>query len=527
MKSHITLALAFFQLCFISSSAQTSVSLPISSVEIHQDGARIVHSGPIQLRTTVCTIEISDLSHDLDFNSISIDLPSGSSLEAINFDVRNRKSSSTNELSEVLESLSKLDVKTRMLEAVLHTYKEEQLFLSANRSIGSSQEVLLVDDVIEMADFLRERNQSLALELLDVSLDIESLALESAELEARKTALELVGSDLEGVLTLEIKNSIIYRSDQNLTIKYLTPSAHWAPEYEVNFSSDGILVKRYASVAQTSGLDWLSAPLTLLSGRPSGSLAPSPFQNWILTTTSGYRMIACPSFDDDIEEDFSPKITTRSDDKSPQSSSYVGKARYRFELETTSIIASDGNPTRVEIDEFPLEGDLRYFATPALNSEAYTTVRIADWSGHKLMDGKAQIIADNTYLGSFPLQLPVIGDTLVMSLGSSPHVLCSRELSEEFSKSTFLSRKNITSTWILAVENTLSDSISVDLIDALPQSSTRDGDIEIEVSASDSGEIDLLNHLVTYPLELAPGERREVSLTISVTYPRRSILRGL
>ena len=525
MKSHITLALAFFQLCFISSSAQTSVSLPISSVEIHQDGARIVHSGPIQLRTTVCTIEISDLSHDLDFNSISIDLPSGSSLEAINFDVRNRKSSSTNELSEVLESLSKLDVKTRMLEAVLHTYKEEQLFLSANRSIGSSQEVLLVDDVIEMADFLRERNQSLALEILDVSLDLESLELESAELEARKTALELVGSDLEGVLTLDIKNSIIYRSDQNLTLKYLTPSAHWAPEYEVNFSSDGILVKRYASVAQTSGISWSSAALTLLSGRPSGSLAPSPFQNWTLTTTSGYRMIACPSFDDDIA--ISSKTTSQSYAKSPKSSSYVGKARYRFELETNSIIASDGNPTRVEIDDFPLEGDLRYFATPALNSEAYTTVRIADWSGHKLMDGKAQIIADNTYLGSFPLQLPVIGDTLVMSLGSSPHVLCSRELSEEFSKSNLLSRKKVTSTWILAVENTLSDSISVDLIDALPQSSTRNGDIEIEVSASDSGEIDLINHLVTYSLELAPGERRKVSLAISVTYPRRSILRGL
>jgi len=434
-------------------------------------------------------------------------------------------SSHTNELSVVLESLSKLDVKIRMLEAVLHTYKEEQLFLSANRSIGSSQEVLLVDDVIEMANFLRERNQSLALDILDVSLDIESLELESAELEARKTALELVGSDLEGVLTLDIKNSIIYRSEQNLTLKYLTPSAHWAPEYEVNLSTDGILVKRYASIAQTSGLSWSSAPLTLISGRPSGSLAPSPFEDWILRTTSGYRMIACPSFDDDIA--MSSKTTSQSYAESPQSSSYVGKARYRFELETTSIIASDGNPTRVEIDEFPLEGDLRYFATPALNSEAYTTVRIADWSGHKLMDGKAQIIADNTYLGSFPLQLPVIGDTLVMSLGSNPHVLCSRELSEEFSKSTFLSRKNITSTWILAVENTLSDSISVDLIDALPQSSTRDGDIDITISTSPSGEIDLINHLVTYTLELAPGERREVSLTINVTYPRRSILRGL
>ncbi len=518
MKPHFTFALALLVLFSFSLSAQ-KISLPVSSVEIHQEGAWVVHSGAVQLRTSVSEIEISDLAHDVDFNSISIDLPQGSSLESIVFEVRNRPSSYTNELSIVLEDISKLDVRTRMLEAVLHTFHEEQLFLSANRGIGSSQEVLLVDDVIEMADFLRERNQSLSLDILDVSLDIESLQLESAELEARKTALELVGSDFEGVLTLGLKNDIIDQSSQNITLKYLTPSAHWSPEYEVNFSTDGILVKRHASVVQTSGLPWFSALVTLLSGRPSSSLNPSPFGEWILSTTETRRMIASPHFDDVVQQ--------LSSKKRLQSTSYVGKARYCFDLESTSIINSDGNPTRFEIDAFLLEGDLRYFATPALNSEAYATVRIPDWSGHKLMDGQAHIIANNTFLGSFPLQLPVIGDTLVMSLGSSPNVLCSRELSEEFSKSTFLSRKNVTSTWILAVENTLSDSISVDLVDVLPQPSTLDSNIDIVISASPSGEIDLINHLVTYPLELAPGELREVSLTISVTYPRRATLRGL
>jgi len=523
MKFHIALAISLFLFCFTSFSSQTSLSLPISSVEIHQEGARITHSGPVPLTTSVCTLEISDLAHNLDFNSISIEMPEGSSLESINFEVRNRPSSLINELNMVIEELSKLDVETRMLEAVLHTYKEEQLFLSSNRSIGSTQEVLLVDDIIEMADFLRERNQALALDILDVSLDIENLELETKELEASKTALEQVGSHREGVITLVIKNAIIYRSDQNLTLKYLTPSAHWTPEYEVNLSSDGILIKRYASVNQSSGLDWLSVPLTLISGRPSGSLAPSPFEDWVITSTG--RAYSYPSFDNKPQSSSKPVSKSYAD--LPQTSSYVGKSRYRFELETTSLIASDGQPTRIEIDEFPLEGNLRYLATPAINSEAYTTICIADWSGHKIMDGKAQVIADNTYLGSFPLELPVIGDTMLISLGSTPHILCSRELSEELSKSTFLSRKKVTSTWILKVENALHDSISVDLIDALPQSSNRNGDIEIEVSASDSGEIDLINHLVTYPLELAPGERREVSLTISVTYPRRSILRGL
>ena len=529
MKTLLIFTLLTFTLttsCCLSPSAQTPLTFPISSIEVHQEGARITHSGFISLRTLSTAIEISNLSHDLEFNSISLDLPIGCSVESMNFEVRNRPSSHLTELNQVIDQISRLDVKTRMLEAVLHTYKEEQLFLSANRSIGSSQEVLLVDDVIEMADFLRERHQALSLDILDVTLDIEELQSESQELSLSKTALELAGSDLEGVLTLDLKVLDLITSNfhsdsqpQPLTLKYLTPSAHWSPEYEVNLSSSGILIKRFASISQTSGLPWSSVPLVLISGRPSNSLSPIPFSPWFITASHTTKEFSLRGARADSQDD---EIDSQS-----SFSSYVGKTRNRFELEVLSIIPSDGNPTRVEIDEFPLKGNLRYLATPSTSPKAYTTIRIADWSGHSLMDGKAHVIADNSYLGSFPLELPVIGDTLIMYLGSNPHVLCSRTLSEELSKSSFLSRKSITSTWILAVENSLTDSISVDLIDALPQSSKHGDDIEITITASDSGEIDLINHLVTYSLDLAPGERREVSLTITVTHPRRMTLRGL
>ena len=113
--------------------------------------------------------------------------------------------------------------------------------------------------------------------------------------------------------------------------------------------------------------------------------------------------------------------------------SFVGKTRHRFELETSSVISGDGTPSRVEIDTFYLEGEVRYFAAPAINTEAYSTARIDDWSGKKLMEGKAQIIADNSYLGSVSLDLPVIGDTLVLSLGANPNVyVLSRVVSKGF-----------------------------------------------------------------------------------------------
>lgn len=510
-------------IAFSSIFSQQDVIMPITSVEIHQEGAVIEHSKSVQLNHAHETVIIKGLASDLVLGSLSIDLPNGTSIESLHFESRSRPTSRAIEINNIKDSIRIVDLIRRMQETILYTLKEERAFLSANRSIGSSQEVLLVDDVIEMADFLRDRNQALAIEILDVTLEIEDLVIESSNLLARKNALDLIRSEVEGVLTLGLKNSIISRSNKILTIKYLSPSAYWSPEYEVNFSSDGILVKRFASIAQTSGLTWSATPITLVSGRPAGSLNPVPFEDWILDSSkpaTSYKNSASVMMRN-------PRMVSSNNELGQKEVSFVGKARYKFELETSSVISGNGEPSRVEIDEFPLEGDIRYLATPAINSEAYTTARVIDWSGKKLMDGRAQIIADNSYLGSINLNLPVIGDTLVISLGSNPHVLCSRELSNKDSKSSFLSRKKVVSTWVLAVENFKADSISVDLVDAIPYARHSDGDIEVFVEVSEGGRVDKLKHKVIFPLDLAPNERREVSVIISVTYPRNNHLKGL
>ena len=519
--------LLLFPVLFASSSlfSQEEIVMPITSVEVHQEGAIVEHSSSIQIDKVHETFVVRGLASDLVLGSLSINLPNGTSVESLHFESKSRPTSRAIEINNIKDSIGIVDLQRRMQASILHTLNEEQTFLAANRSIGSTQEVLLVDDVIEMADFLRNRNQSLSLEMLDVTLDIEALDIELTNLKARESALYMIHAEQEGVLTMKLKNAIIFKNDMALSIKYLSPSAHWSPEYEVNFSSDGILVKRFASVAQTSGLPWSASPITLVSGRPSGSLMPRPFDEWVLDASSSPRlssysksnrgMLANRRMDLDYEVEIQDDV------------SFVGKTRHRFELETSSVISGDGTPSRVEIDAFYLEGEVRYFAAPAINTEAYTTARIKDWSGKKLMEGKAQIIAENSYLGSVLLDLPVIGDTLVLSLGANPNVLCSRELSQKDSKSSFLSRKKVVSTWVLAVENFQSDSISVDLVDAIPYARSNDGDIEVLVEVSDGGRVDLLNHEVIFPLMLAPNERKDVSVIISVTYPRNHELKGL
>ncbi|HHZ81695.1 MAG TPA: DUF4139 domain-containing protein, partial [Flavobacteriales bacterium] len=195
---------------------------------------------------------------------------------------------------------------------------------------------------------------------------------------------------------------------------------------------------------------------------------------------------------------------------------------------TSATISGDGEVEKVAIDEFELDGEVRYYAVPALNSEVYSTVRVPEFSGHKLMNGYAQVISNNSYLGNFYLSIPSIGDTLVMPLGPNPYVRCSRELVEETSTSSLLSgKRQVVSNWTLSVENSLSDSISLDLVDLTPRTRARDGAIDVSVTFSEGGRFDAANNLVTFALELGPGERRDVMITITVVYPRNSTLYGL
>lgn len=533
--------LLLFALLFLSVSlnvigqSEKNEVWPISSVEVHQAGALVEHSSLVLLRGDKQEIIIPGISPGVDLSTIQIDLPEGVSVEKIDYEEREKPDSRSSELSGIKDSIYVQSVSIKMIEAIRKTLILELDFLSANRSIGSDNEVLLVDDVAEMADFLRDRNQELSLDILEADLDIDKIKILIRELTNRKRALEHLQADKEGVVILVLNISKTYARPQEVKFRYLSPSAFWSTDYEVIFNSKNIFVKRYALISQSSGSDWTSAPITLISGKPSGTLSPASFGDWVISAKkpprstrrgvyANYNMPESSSF-------ASSAVGEQFDDSGfeiSEEASFAGNSRYRFDLETSATISGDGEVEKVAIDEFELDGEVRYYAVPALNSEVYSTVRVPEFSGHKLMNGYAQVISNNSYLGNFYLSIPSIGDTLVMPLGPNPYVRCSRELVEETSTSSLLSgKRQVVSNWTLSVENSLSDSISLDLVDLTPRTRARDGAIDVSVTFSEGGRFDAANNLVTFALELGPGERRDVKITITVVYPRNSTLYGL
>lgn len=501
----------------------------IESVELHERGAWVKHSGVAKFSNGHSVVEISDLPTGLDESKIQVEVKPGVYLQKLEYSEKKKPNSNSSELQNITDSIHMLTVRMQMFEALKHTLNEEREFLKANRQIGSSQEVLLVDDLIEMADFLRERNQDLGLELLDVEMDIQILQEEIASLNSRLLKVnnsQSGGVERQGVLLLDLVADDKSKTTTELSFRYLTADAAWSPEYEIYFEENEVYVKRKANIFQYAAGDWGSASISLITGRPMDELSLGNLDPWVIDSEApvaeaglsirGARSNSTWEYVDGIRVD-----------EEDDSWNFASNARYVFDLTGKSIVSVGKGKSRVELDEFVLNGDIRYKAAPVANSEAYATVRCADWLGNKLLNGKGRIISGNTYLGDFYMNVPSVGDTLVIPLGTDPHVRCSRELVAESSTSSFLAgKKEMVQTWELKVENSHTDSVEVDLVDNLPVVRNKNVDIEVSAEASDNGVIDLVNGQATYSFGLAPLETRKVTLTIRVKYPAKHNLQS-
>ena len=268
------------------------------------------------------------------------------------------------------------------------------------------------------------------LEILDVQIDIEATSNKLSDLISRKNILLNSGQGKEGEVKLVLTNISGVQKSEFITIRYMTSKAGWTPEYSLYFEEGEVFVKRQARLQQKSGIDWNGVEIELLSGKPAESLNPNGFDDWVIEEIemsssmiqSDASYVVRGAFEDEAEEiEFDKNV------------SYAGETKYSFNIDGEVNLKSSRFTKKFEIGSFILEGDVKYYAAPAINPSAYAMVSCSDWADKDLMPGKANVNSSSSYLGWYNFILPVVGDTLDINLGNDPHVLCSRKLKTESS----------------------------------------------------------------------------------------------
>jgi TonB-dependent SusC/RagA subfamily outer membrane receptor len=194
-----------------------------------------------------------------------------------------------------------------------------------------------------------------------------------------------------------------------------------------------------------------------------------------------------------------------------------------FDIELPYDVPSNGKEQNVTLQELTVPAIYQYYAAPKLDKDAYLLGEVPEWESLNLLAGNANIIVEGTYIGKSMIDPDVTSDTMNLTLGKDKRVVVKREKLVDYSSIKFLgSNKKQTYTYELTVKNNKKEKIQMILKDQYPLSTNKD--IEVELLQSDGAAVNSETGILTWKLELAPGESKKIRISYSAKYPKDKVL---
>ena len=195
-----------------------------------------------------------------------------------------------------------------------------------------------------------------------------------------------------------------------------------------------------------------------------------------------------------------------------------------YDIDMPYDVPTNGKQQIATIKEASINGMFQYYAVPKLDKDAFLLTQISEWEKLNLLAGEANIIFEGTYVGKSSIDPNSTNDTLNLTLGKDKRVVVKREKLADFSSVKFLgSNKLQIITYELTVKNNKKDPISFVLKDQYPISTNKE--IEVELLESTGAEINKEIAVLTWKLQVAPGESKKVRISYSVKYPKGKVLK--
>ena len=190
-----------------------------------------------------------------------------------------------------------------------------------------------------------------------------------------------------------------------------------------------------------------------------------------------------------------------------------------FDIDIPYDVPGNGKEQSVELKEYPVNGVFKYYAVPKLDKDAYLLCEISDWEQLNLLPGEANIIFEGTYIGKTFIDPRSTMDTLNLTLGKDKRIVVKREKMKDFSSVKFLgSNKKQIITYELTVKNNKKEAIQLQLKDQYPLSTNKEIEVELLESTGASNNTEL--GVLTWTLQLAPGESKKLRMSYSIKYPK-------
>ncbi|MDP4151469.1 MAG: DUF4139 domain-containing protein [Bacteroidota bacterium] len=182
-------------------------------------------------------------------------------------------------------------------------------------------------------------------------------------------------------------------------------------------------------------------------------------------------------------------------------------------------VPGNGKVQNVELQQNSIPAAYKYYSAPRVDKSAYLLCELSDWGKLNLLPGEANILFEGAYIGKSYIDPNSTRDTLNLTLGNDKRLVVSREKLVDYSSVKFLgANKRQVFTYEFTVKNNKKEKVQFLLKDQYPISTTKE--IETELLDSDGAMVNSETGILTWKMELAPGESRKYRFSYSEKFPR-------
>ncbi len=502
------------------------VTSKLDEVTLFFNGAELKHSSRTTLTTGENEILITNISTNVDPNSINVGVDGGAMISSYEHSfVKNENESPENEklrkqIEECMKKIQKIDIDTKVL-------KQSQTLLEAgfSQKLKASDKGLSLDELMKLMDYFREKNN-----------EIEHTIVANGE---EKTKINNEITKLNGELrkqgqyigVLKVKITSPKSMECKLAVSYCTYAAGWTPYYNINVESTDkpIQIISKAKVTQNTGFDWKQVKLTLSTGVPNNGKVAPVFNTWFLQefrpTPRAYQSKAVMNSYDAarpevmfMEESIDNDVALKMDDYLIVADNAL-VVNYTIDLPYN--IPGNGVVQNIDLRTQYADAKYNYYCAPKLDTQTYLLAELSDNQNLDLPQGAAQISYDGMYLGETFIDGNSTLNNLTLTLGTDKRVSVKRE------KVNDVSSKNILGSYItqnfvykITVKNNQSKEIKLVLKDQYPTSTLSNVTVELLKTTTKPTSDNSETGVLTWEDTFKAGQTKIYTVNYSVKYPK-------
>jgi uncharacterized protein (TIGR02231 family) len=548
MKFSLTLigGLLFAAPLVAGATAPHATPSAISAVTVFGDRAQITRTATVALRPGRQQVAFADLPVGLQEDSVRVSGTGAAGARVIDVSIQRNylekpfgdtlrrlaaeKTAAEDALRAVTGRLAALASQKAFYESVRVGYGER-----------ISKEILTArPGTAEVGEFVRFVGDG----LLTVDGKQREAEREQRDLAAKIDALNREINEIQNGGARESRSVLVEleaakAGETALELAYLVPGASWEPVYDLRLADSGTeteLVFR-ALVRQSTGEEWREVPLTLSTARPAAGGAPPELVPWhigFFRPQPVYGATVPAPRKAMLKKEAMAMDMAMAEMAAPAAAPVVpvtavveeGRAATQFRLPRTVTVPADGAPQGVTVAMATLPTTVTYQVVPKRSSLAFVKSPVRNTLGYPLLPGRVNIFNGNTFSGASYLKGMAPGETIDLFFGSDDGIKVVRHELKQHRDAGFISGNRQTYGYRIEVTNHKREAQNVTILDQLPLAD--DEAIVVTLAdASSKPETTATTGELKWHLALAPNEKKEITFTIQVEYPKDREVRGL